>query len=76
MPKLSNLKSASIKKWIEPFNKDFEVFTTNGKTVTCMVCLKDIVCNKKNNVESHSLSGKYFLNFTTFYLRFKFQYSI
>lgn len=62
MPKVKNSLSASIRQWIRPFNEQKEILGTDGKNVSCFACGKNIVCKKKNNVESHCHSGKFFIH--------------
>lgn len=57
MPKVAQTISAKIKSWIAPHNKNFEVFSTDGKVVFCNVCSKGIGCERKSQIDTHATGG-------------------
>ncbi len=57
MPKIKQSSSASMRQWILPYNKNSEVLVTDGRVVSCVLCAKDIVCKKRNHVDSHCASS-------------------
>ncbi|KAL4141564.1 hypothetical protein QTP88_004185 [Uroleucon formosanum] len=57
MPKIPNLKLASIRKWIEPYNISGEVFKIlNNTTVFCQNCQKSVTAEKKFQIDQHAKS--------------------
>jgi len=48
MPKERSKKIILLKQWIESFNADGEVFTTDGTVLYCQVCDRQIPCLKKS----------------------------
>lgn len=54
MPKQRSSVSTLLKQWIALCNKtDQIIFTTDGVVVFCQLCNKQIVCNKKFQLQQH-----------------------
>lgn len=53
MSKIRKNIKCLINQWIEPYNKDTIVFTTDGNVVYCQVCNRQVPCNKKFQITQH-----------------------
>ncbi|KAF0760196.1 DUF659 domain-containing protein [Aphis craccivora] len=53
MPKQRSKKISLFKQWIEPFNADGEVFTSDGTVIYCQLCDRKIPCIKKSQLVQH-----------------------
>ncbi|KAF0764255.1 DUF659 domain-containing protein [Aphis craccivora] len=54
MPKTPSTKLKTlISQWIQPLNKNNTNFTTDGTTLFCQVCNKNIPCIKKSQLTQH-----------------------
>lgn len=59
MPKVAQTVSVKIRQWIGTHNKNFEVFSTDGRVVFCNVCSKGVGCDRKSQIDAHATSGIY-----------------
>lgn len=53
MPKQRSKKISLFKQWMEPFNADGEVFTSDGTVIYCQHCDRQIQCIKKSKLIQH-----------------------
>lgn len=53
MPKTSSSLKSLLAQWISSYNNQQNIFTTDGATIFCQVCDKNIPCTKKSQVTQH-----------------------
>ncbi|KAB0804403.1 hypothetical protein PPYR_01373, partial [Photinus pyralis] len=53
MPKVASSISQKLQEWIGPYNKNAEVFTSDGKIIFCNVCSKSVGTGKKYFIDAH-----------------------
>jgi len=54
MPKNSSSLKSLLSQWISSYNNQQTIFTTDGTTIFCQVCEKNILCTKKSQVIQHA----------------------
>lgn len=56
MPKNSSSLKSLLSQWISSYNNQQTIFTTDGTTIFCQVCEKNILCTKKLQVIQHAIT--------------------